>query len=117
MNKENELRNFINRLCFGDCHAALDIMNEFETNFSQLIRDLPNMEKKELITALHNLSGSAGLMGFLTLSKELKKLELYAEKQASKTKLLSICQTELKGIHRLIIQPILTQIEGSNFKD
>lgn len=104
MDRSQELSSFLNSVCFGDAAYALEVLNDFSYNLNELIKGENRIESNMLIECLHKLSGSAGLMGFKAMSKELTRLE-YLLKERDNEFMVKICFITLKKMRRVYVQP------------
>ncbi|MHA7231893.1 Hpt domain-containing protein [Vibrio campbellii] len=104
MDKSQEFSSFLNSVCFGDAAYALEVLNEFSYNLSELIKKENSINSKVLVEDLHKLSGSAGLMGFKTMSKELALLESLLKERDNEV-MVKICFIKLKKMMRVYVQP------------
>ena len=106
----DELNKFVMNICFGDEDIALDLIVDFISHFEKLLKSIQNIQKNDLAIALHNLSGSAGLMELITISQEIKKLELLLEIENSVPR--EKFYSELHNIKVNQITPLLTKLKG-----
>uniref|UniRef100_UPI0015E3E049 Hpt domain-containing protein n=1 Tax=Vibrio jasicida TaxID=766224 RepID=UPI0015E3E049 len=104
VDRSQELSSFLNSVCFGDAAYALEVLNEFSYNLSELIKRENSINSKVLVEDLHKLSGSAGLMGFKTMCKELTLLESLLKERDNEV-MVMICFIKLKKMMRVYVQP------------